>query len=137
MSSPIKTTFIAFGVPIATWFGIAVFWSCLRWTGEAPAYYVSSMVALRGLLVGPIQLVTMVVLTLVFRAAIARTSWIVLVAAAAVAAGLGMIGDALGMHYFRDQAQQSADAVWDLAPHLVGPTVLLILCALPRAPNTT
>ena len=137
VSSALKTAFIAGGVPIATWFGIAGFWSYLRWTGEAPTYYVGSMVGLRGLLAGPIQLVTMVVLALVLRAAIARTSWIVLALACVAAAGLAVTGDAIGMHYFRVGSQQTADSVWDFAPHLVGPTVvLLILGALPWAPNT-
>ena len=137
MSSVLKTAFIGVGVPIATWFGIDVFWSYLRWTGEAPTYYVASMVGLRGMLVGPVQLVTMGVLAFVLRAAIARTSWIVLVPACVVAAGLGFTGDAIGMHYSRECAQQTAEDVWDLAPHVVGPTVvLLILCALPWAPNT-
>ena len=136
MSSALKTAFIAVGVPIATWFGIAGFWSYLRWTGEAPTYYVGSMVGLRGLLVGPIQLVTMVVLGLALRAALARTSWIVLGAAGVVAGVFAITGDAIGMHFFRGGAQETAHHIWDWAPHLVGPAVvLLIICALPWAPR--
>lgn len=134
MSSPSKTSFIALGVPVATWLGIAGFWSCLRWVGEAPTYYVGSMVGLRGLLVGPVQLVTMAVLALVLRAVLSKTSWVVLAAACMTAGGLAITGDAVGMHFFRDGAQQTADRVWDWAPHFVGPTVmLLMICALPGA----
>lgn len=129
VSSALKTAFIAVGVPIATWCGIAGFWSYLRWTGEAPTYYVGSMVGLRGLLAGPIQLVTMVVLGLTLRATLARTSWIVLGAAGVVAGVFAITGDAIGMHFFRGGAQETAHDIWDWAPHLVGPAVvLLIMC---------
>ena len=138
VSSALKTPFIAFGVPAATWLGIAAFWSFLRWTGEAPTYYVGSMVGLRGLLAGPVQFMTMVVLALVFRVALTRTPWTFLVAACAVAGALAIAGDAIGMHFFRLEVHQTAERVWDLVPHLVGPTVLLlILCAQPWAPNKT
>ena len=136
MSTALKASFIAVGVPAATWLGVAGYWSYLRFVGEAPSYYVGSMVGLRGLLVGPIQFVTMVVLTLVLRTAIVRASWIVLAAACVAAGGLAITGDAIGMHYFREGEQESAHGVWDTAPHLAGPFAgLLVLCALPWAPN--
>jgi hypothetical protein len=136
VSSALKTPFIAVAVPVATWLGIAGFWSYLQWTGEAPTHYVGSMVGLRGLLVGPVQLVTTVVLALVLRAVLARTSWIVLAAACVASGALAITGDAIGMHFFRHGGQPTADRVWDLAPHFVGPTVmLLIVCARPWAPH--
>jgi hypothetical protein len=101
VNSALKTPFIVVGVPVATWLGISAYWSLVRSTGEAPTYYVASMAGLRALLVGPVQLVTMIVLALALRAVLAKTSWVVLAAACVAATGLAVTGDAIGMHYSR------------------------------------
>jgi hypothetical protein len=126
-----KTAAFVFAVPFATWAGIAIFWFQLRWAGEAPAYYLASMVFLRALLAGPIQLVTMTVLALLARRAIGRTSWTALAAACALAGVLAFAGDAWGMRCLHGDAR-AANLVWNWTPHLVGPAVVVLLhCGLP------
>ena len=134
MHPELKIPFVALGIPGATWLGIGAYWSFLRWTGEAPAYYVGSMFGLRGLVAAPLQVVTMVALAAVSRALLRRSSWVLLLAACACTALLAVAGDAFGMHLLRCESVATAHRVWDLLPHVVGPAVLvLVLCVTPRS----
>ena len=127
MQATAKILLVAAGVPFSTWFGIGAYWEWLRWSGEAPTYYVASMARLRACDFAPLQFVVMCVLAVVTRAAIRETSWIVLAIACAVAAVLGAVGDAIGMQYELGKSAAAAHRVWDLSPHLVGPAVVLLL----------
>lgn len=131
-----KIPFIVVGVPVATWLGIGTYWAELRSSGEAPAYYVGSMVGLRGFLVMPVQLLAMSLLALVARKILVASSWTVLVIACAIAGAFAYVGDATGMHYFRSGEPDMAHTAWDTLPHFVGPAVIiLVTLASPWAPN--
>src|SRR5436190_13645573 len=73
-----KVPFVVFGVPLATWFGIRAYWEWLRWSGEAPTYYVASMAGLRACSVMPLQLLVMCALVLVSWRVLIKSSWIVI-----------------------------------------------------------
>ncbi|MCA8943783.1 MAG: hypothetical protein KDB80_14565 [Planctomycetes bacterium] len=127
-----KLTFVTFGLPLASWFGIAVFWSCLREVDEVPAYFMGSMVGLRAWSEGRLQVLVMAVSSSLLFSSVVRTSWPTLGAACIVTAMLSMAGDAIGLRLLEHDLDQTADFIWGWTPHVAGPVAALLVVAVGR-----
>lgn len=106
---------VALGPCAATWLGVGAYWYWLRWTGEAPAYYVASMFWLRGLLTAPMQLAILCALVFVLRDLLLPASSRLLAFTCGLAALLALGGEILG---------SNRPDFLDVSPYFAGPTAL-------------
>ncbi|MCB9884189.1 MAG: hypothetical protein H6838_01790 [Planctomycetes bacterium] len=132
MSTLGKALLVGIALPLSMWVGTVAYWSLLRQSGEAPAYYVATMVFFRFAVLAPLQVLSVSGLAIAHRRDLSGIRLGRIVLACCACALVAPAADALGLWAMYGRGQPGF--FWYCVPLALGPVALIILKLSAGAP---